>query len=98
MATPADTPTPSAAPAPSRKRKVWLLGLLVLLILAGAGAWAWYSLVGRWHESTDDAYVNGNVVEITRWSQALSPALVPMTATWSMQARCCCSSTRPTAR
>ena len=65
MATPADTPTPSAAPEPSRKRKAWLLGLLLLLIVAGAGAWAWYSLVGRWHESTDDAYVNGNVVEIT---------------------------------
>ena len=65
MATPADTPTPSAAPEPSRKRKAWLLGLVLLLILAGVGAWAWYSLVGRWHESTDDAYVNGNVVEIT---------------------------------
>ncbi len=65
MATPADTPTPSAAPEPSRKRKAWLLGLLLLLILAGVGAWAWYALVGRWHESTDDAYVNGNVVAIT---------------------------------
>ena len=65
MATPADTPTPSAAPEPSRKRKAWLLGLVLLLILTGIGTWAWYSLVGRWHESTDDAYVNGNVVEIT---------------------------------
>jgi len=36
-----------------------------VVLLAGAGAWAWYSLIGRWHESTDDAYVNGNVVEIT---------------------------------
>ena len=65
MATSADTPSPSATPEPSRKRKTWLLGLLLLVILAAAGAWAWYSLVGRWHESTDDAYVNGNVVEIT---------------------------------
>lgn len=65
MATPADTPTPSVSPEPSRKRKAWLLGLLLLLILAGVGTWAWYSIVGRWHESTDDAYVNGNVVEIT---------------------------------
>ncbi|PYC12085.1 HlyD family secretion protein [Pseudomonas mosselii] len=65
MATPADTSTPTPAPDNTRKRKVWLLALLLILVLAGAGTWAWYSLVGRWHESTDDAYVNGNVVEIT---------------------------------
>ncbi|BCJ07524.1 HlyD family efflux transporter periplasmic adaptor subunit [Mitsuaria sp. RG] len=65
MATPADTSTPAPAPDNTRKRKVWLLALLLILVLAGAGTWAWYSLVGRWYESTDDAYVNGNVVEIT---------------------------------
>ncbi|WP_313644305.1 efflux RND transporter periplasmic adaptor subunit [Pseudomonas sp.] len=65
MATPTDTSSPSADAPASGKRKLWLLGLLVLVLLAGAGTWAWYSLVGRWHESTDDAYVNGNVVEIT---------------------------------
>ncbi|MCE1117241.1 MULTISPECIES: HlyD family secretion protein [Pseudomonas] len=65
MATPADTSTPAAAPDNTRKRKAWLLGLLLLLILAGAATWAWYSLFGRWHESTDDAYVSGNVVQIT---------------------------------
>ncbi|MDH0733798.1 HlyD family efflux transporter periplasmic adaptor subunit [Pseudomonas sichuanensis] len=65
MATPADTSTPAAAPDNARKRKAWLLGLLLLLILAGAATWAWYSLVGRWQESTDDAYVSGNVVQIT---------------------------------
>ncbi|WP_153789197.1 HlyD family efflux transporter periplasmic adaptor subunit [Pseudomonas sp. EMN2] len=65
MATPADTSTPAAAPDNTRKRKAWLLGLLLLLILAGAATWAWYSLVGRWQESTDDAYVSGNVVQIT---------------------------------
>ncbi len=65
MATPDDTSTPAPAPDNTRKRKIWLLALLLILVLAGAGTWAWYSLVGRWHESTDDAYVNGNVVEIT---------------------------------
>lgn len=65
MATPADTSTPAAVPDSTGKRKTWLLALLLILLLAGAGTWAWYSLVGRWHESTDDAYVNGNVVEIT---------------------------------
>ncbi|WP_248920273.1 HlyD family efflux transporter periplasmic adaptor subunit [Pseudomonas entomophila] len=65
MATPADTSTLAVAPDNTRKRKAWLFALLLLLTLAGAGTWAWYSVVGRWHESTDDAYVNGNVVEIT---------------------------------
>lgn len=65
MATPADTSTPVATPDNTGKRKAWLLGLLLLLVLAGAATWAWYSLVGRWHESTDDAYVSGNVVQIT---------------------------------
>ena len=48
-----------------RKRKTLLLGLLVLVLVLGAGVWAWHALYGRWSESTDDAYVNGNVVEIT---------------------------------
>ncbi|MNE00475.1 Multidrug export protein EmrA [compost metagenome] len=48
-----------------RKRKVWLLALLVLVVVLGAAVWAWHELYGRWNESTDDAYVNGNVVEIT---------------------------------
>ncbi|WP_434603575.1 HlyD family efflux transporter periplasmic adaptor subunit [Pseudomonas sp. Z4-7] len=48
-----------------RKRKVLLLALALIVILAGVGVWAWHGLYGRWSESTDDAYVNGNVVEIT---------------------------------
>ncbi|WP_288375073.1 HlyD family efflux transporter periplasmic adaptor subunit [uncultured Pseudomonas sp.] len=65
MATPSDASTPAEVPEATRKRKTWLLALLLVLILAGAAGWAWYTLIGRWHESTDDAYVNGNVVEIT---------------------------------
>jgi membrane fusion protein (multidrug efflux system) len=48
-----------------RKRKTWLLGLLLLVLALGAGTWFWHERYGRWSESTDDAYVNGNVVEIT---------------------------------
>ncbi|BBP58591.1 HlyD family efflux transporter periplasmic adaptor subunit [Pseudomonas sp. St316] len=48
-----------------RKRKVMLLALALIVILAGLGVWGWHELYGRWNESTDDAYVNGNVVEIT---------------------------------
>ena len=49
----------------SRKRKRWLGALALLVVLGILGVWAWHELYGRWSESTDDAYVNGNVVEIT---------------------------------
>lgn len=48
-----------------RKRKVMLVVLALVVILTGLGAWGYHELYGRWNESTDDAYVNGNVVEIT---------------------------------
>ncbi|MBK5542330.1 HlyD family efflux transporter periplasmic adaptor subunit [Pseudomonas sp. TH05] len=48
-----------------RKRKIMLLILALIVILGGIGVFAWHELYGRWNESTDDAYVNGNVVEIT---------------------------------
>ncbi|VVO28272.1 HlyD family efflux transporter periplasmic adaptor subunit [Pseudomonas fluorescens] len=48
-----------------RKRKVMLLVLALVVILTGLGAWGYHEFYGRWNESTDDAYVNGNVVEIT---------------------------------
>ncbi|MHA3735850.1 efflux RND transporter periplasmic adaptor subunit [Pseudomonas sp. Eth.TT006] len=48
-----------------RKRKVMLLVLALVVLLAGAGVWAYHEFIGRFSESTDDAYVNGNVVEIT---------------------------------
>jgi len=48
-----------------RKRKLLLIGVAFIVILGGLGVWAWHELYGRWSESTDDAYVNGNVVEIT---------------------------------
>ncbi|MHC8295109.1 HlyD family secretion protein [Pseudomonas sp. LB3P58] len=49
----------------SRKRKVMLFVLTIVVILAGVGVWGYHEFYGRWNESTDDAYVNGNVVEIT---------------------------------
>ncbi|MEX5689078.1 MULTISPECIES: HlyD family secretion protein [Pseudomonas] len=48
-----------------RKRKVMLVVLALLVILTALGVWGYHELYGRWNESTDDAYVNGNVVEIT---------------------------------
>jgi membrane fusion protein, multidrug efflux system len=64
------TPQQPAAPAPAQpanngKRKL-LMTLLVIVILIAAIAYGfYYFLVARFHEDTDDAYVNGNVVQIT---------------------------------
>ena len=49
----------------SGKRRFMLLVLALIVILGALGVWGWYEFYGRWSESTDDAYVNGNVVEIT---------------------------------
>jgi membrane fusion protein (multidrug efflux system) len=54
-------PTPS--PTPKRNRILAVMAAVV--ILAGICYAAWYFLVGLRFESTDDAYVAGNVVQIT---------------------------------
>jgi membrane fusion protein (multidrug efflux system) len=47
----------------SRRRTLFLL---VLLFAAAGAAWAaWWHTVGRFYESTDNAYVAGNLVEVT---------------------------------
>jgi membrane fusion protein (multidrug efflux system) len=53
-----DTPPPG-------QRKRLISFILVLAILAGAGAAAWYFWQGRWHESTDNAYLTGNLIEVS---------------------------------
>ncbi|UQI29338.1 efflux RND transporter periplasmic adaptor subunit [Pseudomonas bijieensis] len=65
MATAETTQSEHAQDSNPHKRKVMLVTLALLVILSGLGVWAWHELYGRWSESTDDAYVNGNVVEIT---------------------------------
>ncbi|WP_129112392.1 HlyD family secretion protein [Pseudomonas syringae] len=42
-----------------------LIGLAIVVVILALGIWAWYEIYGQWSEETDDAYVNGNVVEIT---------------------------------
>lgn len=55
----------SAAPAaPSRRGKL-LRGLLVIIVLLLAALALWYFMFGRWFEETDDAYVQGNQIQIT---------------------------------
>jgi membrane fusion protein (multidrug efflux system) len=64
MSTPeAQTSSPSAAGNPARKKA--LLTLTTVVVLAGL-AWAAYEwLVASHYESTDNAYVQGNVIQIT---------------------------------
>jgi len=46
-----------------RKRALSIVLLLFLLIALGWGGWWW--MIGRWSEFTDNAYVGGNVVQVT---------------------------------
>jgi membrane fusion protein, multidrug efflux system len=55
--------TPDAHSKPSRRRGLIILGLVV--VLCGTGYGAYWFLYARHFESTDDAYVNGDVVQIT---------------------------------
>lgn len=67
MATAENTQAPDNSPDTGnpRKRKVMLVVLAIVVVLAGLAVWGYHEFYGRWSESTDDAYVNGNVVEIT---------------------------------
>lgn len=59
---------PDATP-PANKRKTLLL-ILILIFAAAGGLYAWrWLIVGQYRESTDDAYVGGNVVQITPRSE-----------------------------
>jgi membrane fusion protein (multidrug efflux system) len=64
---PAPAPaTPAAPPPANNKKRTRMMLLLALLIIIAAVAYgAYYLLVLRYSESTDDAYVNGNVVQLT---------------------------------
>jgi len=58
--------TAPVAPPPEKNRRGFLLRLLgVVVLLAFVGWGLWYFFDGRWYEETDDAYVGGNVVQVT---------------------------------
>jgi membrane fusion protein (multidrug efflux system) len=62
--TPPSATPPAAAPAPkARRRNLKILAGVVAICAVGyASYWYWYA---RYFESTDDCYVNGDVVAIT---------------------------------
>jgi membrane fusion protein, multidrug efflux system len=60
---PPTPPTPAAAKsaAPSRRS----FSILGIALIAATGWGLYYLLLARWHVTTDDAYVNGNLVRLT---------------------------------
>lgn len=63
----AQTPVnaPATAPADTGRRQPLLLLFGGVLLLAAAAWLLYWLLYDRWYESTDNAYVSGNVVQIT---------------------------------
>lgn len=61
----APLPTSQTALKPTGKRRRALLILLLIALIVGAGWSAYYLLVARWQQVTDDAYIQGDVVNIT---------------------------------
>jgi len=53
------------APPPKNRRGLLLRLLVAVIVLVAIGWTVWYFVDGRWYEETDDAYVQGNVVQIT---------------------------------
>ena len=57
------------APSPvarllQQRRRVWLAGLTLALVVVGLLVLAWWLLYARFYESTDDAYVAGDLVNV----------------------------------
>ena len=73
MNAPQSTPSAAAMPAPvaatapagNPKRKKALTALASVVVVAGLGWAAYETLVASHYESTDNAYVQGNVIQIT---------------------------------
>ena len=62
---PTTTSATALAEARRRSRSRSLLILSVMVVAAAAGYWIWWNSSARFHQSTDDAYVAGNVVTLT---------------------------------
>ena len=62
-----ESPSTESRPttSPGRARRRGLIGLGAVAVLCGLGYAGYWFFDGRYYESTDDAYVNGDVVQIT---------------------------------
>jgi membrane fusion protein (multidrug efflux system) len=63
--TPSVTTESQPTQSPGRTRRRALTGLAAVVMLCSMGYAAYWFFDGRYYESTDDAYVNGDVVQIT---------------------------------
>src|ERR1700761_4208029 len=65
--TSATTPAPTAGPraAPNRARPLGLFGLAAVVVLCALGYGGYWVFDAPYFESTDDGYVNGDVVQVT---------------------------------
>jgi len=59
-----DTAPPSKLPRGARRR-IGLALITVVVLVSGIAYGAWWMTTGRWHVSTDNAYVQGNLVQVT---------------------------------
>ena len=59
-----ETARPSAARLLRDRRRRWIAGLGAALVLIALVALAWWLVSGRFYESTDDAYVAGDLVNV----------------------------------
>src|ERR1700727_3441580 len=62
---PAISALASGARAPGRARRIGLSALAAVVLLGGLGYGGYWFFDGRYFESTDDSYVNGDVVQVT---------------------------------
>ncbi len=64
MNTQATTTQPSTV-SPNRARRLGLFALGAVVLMSGLGYAGYWFHDGRYFESTDDAYVDGDVVQVT---------------------------------
>ena len=65
VTTPSVTTESQPTQSPGRTRRRALTGLAAVVVLCSVGYAAYWFFDGRYYEATDDAYVNGDVVQIT---------------------------------
>ena len=64
MDAPVGTASPPVTPRLQQRRRTGLVLLTVAVVVVAAAVFAWWALYARFYESTDDAYVAGDLVNV----------------------------------